>query len=151
MTRRTEVQCSKNYFKIFVSQKVGAFGNNIERNSKSHAQNWIYIYIYIYIYIINIYWLLFLQSNLSGSFLKTFINLVEHPHKFYPFQGSIIRSLTNSAIIFEWMLHRILISIHWLFIYLILLTLIVIQHTLITSLLYWFLQFTIVHVYRFYK
>ena len=149
MTRRTEVQCSKNYFKIFVSQKVGAFGNNIERNSKSHAQNWIYIYIYIYI--INIYWLLFLQSNLSGSFLKTFINLVEHPHKFYPFQGSIIRSLTNSAIIFEWMLHRILISIHWLFIYLILLTLIVIQHTLITSLLYWFLQFTIVHVYRFYK
>ena len=147
MTRRTEVQCSKNYFKIFVSQKVGAFGNNIERNSKSHAQNWIYIYIYI----INIYWLLFLQSNLSGSFLKTFINLVEHPHKFYPFQGSIIRSLTNSAIIFEWMLHRILISIHWLFIYLILLTLIVIQHTLITSLLYWFLQFTIVHVYRFYK
>ena len=147
MTRRTEVQCSKNYFKIFVSQKVGAFGNNIERNSKSHAQNWIYIYIYI----INIYWLLFLQSNLSGSFLKKFINLVEHPHKFYPFQGSIIRSLRNSAIIFEWMLHRILISIHWLFIYLILLTLIVIQHTLITSLLYWFLQFTIVHVYRFYK
>ena len=147
MTRRTEVQCSKNYFKIFVSQKVGAFGNNIERNSKSHAQNWIYIYIYI----INIYWLLFLQSNLSGSFLKTFINLVEHPHKFYPFQGSIIRSLTNSAIIFEWMLHRILISIHWLFIYLILLTLMVIQHTFITSLLYWFLQFTTVHVYRFYK
>ena len=145
MTRRTEVQCSKNYFKIFVSQKVGAFGNNIERNSKSHTQNWKNIYI------INIYWLLFLQSNLSGSFLKTFINLVEHPHKFYPFQGSIIRSLTNSAIIFEWMLHRILISIHWLFIYLILLTLIVIQHTLITSLLYWFLQFTIVHVYRFYK
>ena len=145
MTRRTEVQCSKNYFKIFVSQKVGAFGNNIERNSKSHTQNWKNIYI------INIYRLLFLQSNLSGSFLKTFINLVEHPHKFYPFQGSIIRSLTNSAIIFEWMLHRILISIHWLFIYLILLTLIVIQHTLITSLLYWFLQFTIVHVYRFYK
>ena len=145
MTRRTEVQCSKNYFKIFVSQKVGAFGNNIERNSKSHTQNWKNIYI------INIYRLLFLQSNLSGSFLKTFINLVEHPHKFYPFQGSIIRSLTNSGIIFEWMLHRILISIHWLFIYLILLTLIVIQHTLITSLLYWFLQFTIVHVYRFYK
>ena len=145
MTRRTEVQCSKNYFKIFVSQKVGAFGNNIERNSKSHTQNWKNIYI------INIYRLLFLQSNLSGSFLKTFINLVEHPHKFYPFQGSIIRSLTNSAIIFEWMLHRILISIHWLFIYLILLTLMVIQHTFITSLLYWFLQFTTVHVYRFYK
>ena len=145
MTRRTEVQCSKNYFKIFVSQKVGAFGNNIERNSKSHTQNWKNIYI------INIYRLLFLQSNLSGSFLKTFINLVEQPHKFYPFQGSIIRSLTNSGIIFEWMLHRILISIHWLFTYLILLTLMVIQHTLITSLLYWFLQFTTVHVYRFYK
>ena len=26
-----EVQCSKNYFKIFLSQEAGASGNNIEK------------------------------------------------------------------------------------------------------------------------
>ena len=26
-----EVQCSKNYFKIFLTQEAGAFGNNIEK------------------------------------------------------------------------------------------------------------------------
>ena len=34
-----EVQCSKNYFKFFLLQEAGAFGNNIEKDPKSHAQN----------------------------------------------------------------------------------------------------------------
>ena len=35
-----EVQCSKNYFKFFLLQEARAFGNNIEKDHKSHAQNW---------------------------------------------------------------------------------------------------------------
>ena len=34
-----EVKCSKNYFKIFLPQEAGAFGNNIEKEPQSHAEN----------------------------------------------------------------------------------------------------------------
>ena len=47
----TETQCSKNHFKISLSQESGASGNNIEKEpQKSRPKLNEYIYIYIYIY-----------------------------------------------------------------------------------------------------
>ena len=56
-------------------------------NCKSHDQNWKICILYIY-------WkyLLCLQSNASGSFLKTCINFVEQRLRFSQFEGSIIPS-----------------------------------------------------------
>ena len=73
-------------FKIFSSQEAGASGNNIEKEPQKPRPKLKKTYI------LNIYreYLLFLQSNASGSFLKTFINFVEQRHKFSYFQGSII-------------------------------------------------------------
>ena len=40
-----EVQCSKNYFKIFLPQEAGAFGNNIEKEpQKLHPKLKKYVY-----------------------------------------------------------------------------------------------------------
>ena len=40
-----EVQCSKNYFKFFLSQEAGAFGNKIEKEQQKPCSklNWMYI------------------------------------------------------------------------------------------------------------
>ena len=79
-----EVQCSKNYFKFFfLLQEAGTFGNNIEKDHKSHAK-------VEKIYMLNIYWeyLLCLQSN--ASILQTCINFVEQRLKFSHFGSSII-------------------------------------------------------------
>ena len=46
------VQCSKNYPKNFLPQGTGAFGNNIEKKRKTHAQN-LKKYVY-YIFTENI-------------------------------------------------------------------------------------------------
>ena len=44
----TETQCSKNHFKISLSQESGASGNNIEKEpQKSRPKLNEYIYIYI--------------------------------------------------------------------------------------------------------
>ena len=43
----TEVQCSKNYFKIFLQQEPGAFGNNIGKEPQkpsSKLKNIYYIF-----------------------------------------------------------------------------------------------------------
>ena len=80
-----EVQCNKNYSKIFLLQEAWASGNNIEKDPKSHVQNWK-------IYILNIYreYLLCAQSNESGSFSQTCINFVEQWFKSSHFEGSIM-------------------------------------------------------------
>ena len=46
------VQCSKNYPKNFLPQGTGAFGNNIEKKRKNHAQD-LKKYVY-YIFTENI-------------------------------------------------------------------------------------------------
>ena len=84
-----EVRYTKNYFKIPLSQEVGASGSNIEKEPQKPQPK---LRKYIYIYILNIYreYLLCLQSNASGSFLQTFINSVEKRLKFSHFESSII-------------------------------------------------------------
>ena len=45
-----EVQCSKNYFKIFLSQKAGASGNNLTKESqKPHLKLQVVFYINVLI------------------------------------------------------------------------------------------------------
>ena len=46
-----EVQCIKNYFKIFSSQEAEASRNNIEKEPQKPCPN-LKIHIYIYIYYI---------------------------------------------------------------------------------------------------
>ena len=78
-----EVQCIKNYFKIFSSQEAGASRNNIEKEPQKPCPNlkihiYIYIYIYIYILYLNIYreYMLCRQANASITFLQSCINFV---------------------------------------------------------------------------
>ena len=66
------MQCCKSYFKTFLPQEAPAFGNNIKKNHKSHAQN-----EKICIFYICREYLLYLLSNSSGSFLQKYINFVE--------------------------------------------------------------------------
>ena len=73
-----EVQCSKNYFNIFLLQEAGAFGKPTPKIEKICMT-----------YIPRVY-LLCLQSNASGSFLQKSINFVEQQLKFFHFEGSII-------------------------------------------------------------
>ena len=81
-----KVQCSKNYFKIFLQQEVGVFRNNIEKKSqKPHSKLKKKCILYIYRE-----YLLCLQFNTSGSFLQKCINFVEQRLKFSHFEGSII-------------------------------------------------------------
>ena len=42
---QTEAQCSKIYFKIFLPQETGAFGNNIEKEPQKPPENWKNLYI----------------------------------------------------------------------------------------------------------
>ena len=81
-----EVQCSKSYFKIFLPQEGGAFGNNIEKEPQKSRQKLKKICV---LYIYREYFL-YLQSNASGSFLQIFINFVEQRLKFSYFEGRII-------------------------------------------------------------
>ena len=80
-----EVQCSKNYFKIFLSQEVRAFGKNRKGTAKTTPK----IGKLSILYVCREY-LLYLQSNASGSFLQKCINFVEQRPKFSHFKGSII-------------------------------------------------------------
>ena len=72
-----EVQCIKNYFKIFSSQEAGASRNNIEKEPQKPCPN-LKIYIYIYILYLNIYreYMLCRQANASITFLQSCINFV---------------------------------------------------------------------------
>ena len=82
----TKVQCSRNYFKIFLPQEVGAFGNNREKepqNARPKLKKICILYIYRE-------YLLCLQSNASDSFLQTCINFVEQRLKCSHFEGNII-------------------------------------------------------------
>ena len=63
-----EVQCSKNYFKFFLPQEAGAFGNNIEKETQKPR----------------------LQSSASGIFLQKCINFLEQRYKFSHFKDSIM-------------------------------------------------------------
>ena len=68
-----EVQCIKNYFNIFLSQEVGASGNNIEKEPQKPRPR-------LKKYILSIYreYLLCLQFNASGSFLQTYILILQN-------------------------------------------------------------------------
>ena len=81
-----EVQCSKNYFKMFLPQEVWASGNNRRKGITKpmpKTEN---------IYILNFYreYLLCLQSSRSGSFLQKCINFVEQQLKFSDSEGNTI-------------------------------------------------------------
>ena len=69
-----EVQCSKNYFRIFLPQEFGAFGNDIKKEPQKQTTPKIEKICILYIYR---EYLLYLQSNPSGSFLQKYINFVE--------------------------------------------------------------------------
>ena len=71
-----EVQCSKNYFKIFLPQEAEVFGNKIKRTAKTTPK------------IEKIY--LPAVSNVSGSFLQKCVNSVEQRLKFSHSESSII-------------------------------------------------------------
>ena len=73
-----EVQCSKNFIKIFLLQEAVTFGKPTPKIEKICI-----------IYIPRVY-LLCLQSNASGSFLQKCINFLEQQLKFSHFEGSII-------------------------------------------------------------
>ena len=68
-----ELQGSKHYFKISLSQVAGAY-----RNNRKIAKAMPKIEISC------------LQSNASSSFLQTCINFVEQQLKFSHFEGSVI-------------------------------------------------------------
>ena len=72
-----EVRCNKNYFKMFLPQEPGAFGNNRKGTTKATP---IIVQISI-LYIYRLYFL-YLQSNASGSFFQKCINFVEQRLKF---------------------------------------------------------------------
>ena len=74
-----EVQCSKNYFKIFLPQEAGAFGSNRKWTAKAIPNFEEICILYIYGE-----YLLCLQSSASGSFFA------EHWLKFSHFKGRII-------------------------------------------------------------
>ena len=80
-----EVQCSKNYFKIFLSQEAGAFGNDIEKEPQKSHTKLENMYI---IYLQRIFALPAIQSK--RKFLQKYINFVERRLKFSHFEGSII-------------------------------------------------------------
>ena len=71
-----EVQCSKNYFKIFLPQEAGAFGN---RKGAAKTRPKIEKICVLYIYR---EYFFYLQSNATGIFLQIFINFVEQRLKF---------------------------------------------------------------------
>ena len=68
----------------FLPKEAGAFGNNIEKESQKPRPK-----LKKFINICKEY-LLCLQSNASGSFLRKYINFAEHRLKFSHFEGSII-------------------------------------------------------------
>ena len=80
-----ELECCKNYFKTFLQQEAGAFGNNIVKQPQKPRPKLKNMYI---IYLLRI--LLSLQANASSGFLLTCINFVELRHKFSHFEDSII-------------------------------------------------------------
>ena len=82
---QVEVQCSKNYLKIFLSQDAGFLGKQRKRTTEATPK-------IKKRYFLNIYkeYLFCLQSNVSGSFLQTCINFVEQILKFSHFEGRII-------------------------------------------------------------
>ena len=81
-----DVQYSKNYFKIFLPQEAGAFGNNIEKEPQKLRPNLKKICI---LHIFREY-LLCLQSNASDSFLQKCNNFVGQRFPFSHFEGTII-------------------------------------------------------------
>ena len=83
-----EVQCSKNYFRIFLPKEAGSFptlGNNIEKELQKPRQR-LKKYVY-YIFTDNI--CSACKSNPSGSFLQKCINSAEQQLKFSHVEGSI--------------------------------------------------------------
>ena len=73
-------------FEFFLSQEAGAFENNIKKTPQKATLKIEKIYIS------NIYieYMLCLQSNASGSFLRKCINFVEERLKFSHFEGNRI-------------------------------------------------------------
>ena len=82
---RIEVQCFKNYFKVFYHKKQELLEITKKRNWKSHAPNWKICVLYIYRE-----YLLCLQFNASVNFWQKCINFVEQRLTFSHFKGSII-------------------------------------------------------------
>ena len=81
-----EVQCSNSYFKTFLPQQTGAFGNNMEKEPQKPRQK-IKKYVY-YIFTENI---CFACNPMQVVvFCKKCINFVENRLKFSHFEGSII-------------------------------------------------------------
>ena len=81
-----DVQCSKYYFKIFLPQEAGAFGNNIEKEPQKLRPNLKKFVYYI-----------FLENTYSACspmqvivFLQKCINFVGQRLPFSHFEGTII-------------------------------------------------------------
>ena len=81
-----EVQCRENYFKIFLPQEAGAFGNNIEKEPQKPCSK-LKKYVY-YIFTENICSAFSLMQVVS--FLQKCINFIEQRLKFSHFECSII-------------------------------------------------------------
>ena len=80
-----EVQCSKNYFKIYLPQEAGAFGNNIKKEPQKPRPNFKKYFYYIFTH--NICYpcnpmrvVVFSQKGIN------FVERLKFPH----FEGSII-------------------------------------------------------------
>ena len=88
---QVELQCSKNYFKILLPQEATAFGKNIGKKPQKPRPK-------LTKYILHIYreYLLYLQSNASGSFLQKYINFVEQWLKFSHFEDSFCGSVNEN-------------------------------------------------------
>ena len=78
-----EVQCSKNYLKMFLSQEAGASGNNIEKEPQKPLP-----ILKKYISYIHREYMLCPQSRASGSFCKRV--LILQRLKFSHFEGSAL-------------------------------------------------------------
>ena len=76
----------QSYFKFFLAQEAGAFGNNIGKEPQKTTPKIEKICI-LYIYR---EYLLCLQSNASGSFLQKCINFVKQRFNFSHFEGRIM-------------------------------------------------------------
>ena len=91
-----EVQCSKNYFYIFLPQNAGAFGKHRKGTAEITPKIEKICILYVYRE-----YLLCLQSNASGSFLQKCIDFVQQWQKCFHFESSIIpETWGGEAVIF---------------------------------------------------
>ena len=79
-----EVQCSKNWFKSFLQEEAGAFGNNIGKELQKSCPKLKNIYI------IHLRRIFTYNPMQAVAFCKKYINYVQQQFRFSHFEGSII-------------------------------------------------------------